>query len=222
VTSGLCSRPVPALTCVAGNGRVRSSGEDQGRLFRPGVTGEGKAGRVNDPESLLMPRQSDIPGRLAVPGWQGPAVARRQTATADALMVAGTPSPPGVKRTPGPAASHARGTWKPRQGPVAPPGRGRQADRKESRIPWREQDAQKANAGGRKAAGKRERMTGPPAGCSSYNRPDTGPGARLRKQADVRRVSLCRRSTGNAGTEGQVGHHDGERNRGRDLGVGRH
>ena len=40
-------------------------------------------------------------------------------------------------------------------GSVAPPGRGRQADRKESRIPWREQDAQEANAGGRKAAGKR-------------------------------------------------------------------
>jgi RNA-directed DNA polymerase len=34
--------------------------------------------------------------------------------------------------------------------------------------------------------------TGPPGGCSSYNRPDTGLGARLRKQADVRRVSLCR------------------------------
>ena len=41
---------------------------------------------------------------------------------------------------------------------------------------------------------------GPPAGCSPYNWPDTGPGARLRKQADVWRVSLCRRSARDAGT----------------------
>ena len=34
--------------------------------------------------------------------------------------------------------------------------RGRQADREESPIPGREQDAQEANAGGRKAAGKRQ------------------------------------------------------------------
>jgi hypothetical protein len=119
-------------------------------------------------------------------------------------MVVGNTVAPGVKRTSGPAASHACGTWKPRQGPVVPPGHCRQADRKESRIPRREQDAQEAKAGGRKAAGKRERGTGPPAGCFPYNWPDTGPGARLRKQADVRRVSLCRPSTGYAGTEGQV------------------
>src|SRR5689334_2339605 len=104
-----------------------------------------------------MPRHHGIPDRCAVLGWQGPAVARRQTAIADAPMVAGNTVAPGVKRTPGPAASHACGTWKPRQGPVAPPGRLRQADRKESRIPWREQDAQEANAGSRKATGKRER-----------------------------------------------------------------
>jgi hypothetical protein len=165
VTSGSCSRPVPALTCVAGNGRGRSSGEARGRPFRPGATGEGKAGRVNDPESLLMPRQSDIPGRCAVPGWQGPAAVRRQTATADVPMVAGNTVAPEVKRTPGPAVSHACRTWKPRQGPAVPPGRRRSADRKGSPVPWREQDAQEANAGGRKAAGKRQRVTGPPAGA---------------------------------------------------------
>src|SRR5579864_9830366 len=104
-----------------------------------------------------------------VPGWQGPAVVRRQTAIADVPMVAGNTVAPGVKRTPGPAASHACGTWKPRQGPAALPGRLRQADRKESRIPWREQDAQEANAGGRKATGKRERVTGPPSRCDPYN-----------------------------------------------------
>ena len=34
-------------------------------------------------------------------------------------MVAGNTVAPGVKRTPGPAASHACGTWKPRQGPAS-------------------------------------------------------------------------------------------------------
>jgi hypothetical protein len=70
--------------------------------------------------------------------------------------------------------------------------RRRQADREESWIPWREQDAQEANAGGRKTAGKRQQARalrsfnrGLP-----YNRPDTGPGARPRKRADVRRVNL--------------------------------
>src|SRR5579859_2816381 len=127
-----------------------------------------------------------------VPGWQGPAVVRRQTAIADVPMVAGNTVAPGVKRTPGPAASHACGTWKPRQGPVVPPGRRRSADRKGSPVPWREQDAQEANAGrlkGSRKAGARDRSS---SRCCPYNWPDTGPGARLRKQADVWRVSLCK------------------------------
>jgi hypothetical protein len=37
-------------------------------------------------------------------------------------------------------------------------GAGRQADRKESRTPWREQDAQEAKAGSRKATGKRDNI----------------------------------------------------------------
>ena len=37
---------------------------------------------------------------------------------------------------------------------MLPAGRRRQADRKESWTPWREQDAQEANAGGRKGNGK--------------------------------------------------------------------
>ena len=37
---------------------------------------------------------------------------------------------------------------------------------RESRIPWREQDAQEAKAGGRKAAGNRDGMAGPPGGRS--------------------------------------------------------
>jgi hypothetical protein len=35
--------PVPSLTCVAGNGGVRSSGDQaQGSLFHPAATGEGE------------------------------------------------------------------------------------------------------------------------------------------------------------------------------------
>ena len=50
-------RSVPALTCVAGNGGVRSiRGEAQGCPFHPGATGEGKAGRVSASELSLMPR----------------------------------------------------------------------------------------------------------------------------------------------------------------------
>src|SRR5215212_6588799 len=45
VAPGPCSRPVPALTCVAGNRGVRSSGKKPKQaLFRPGCAGEGKTG----------------------------------------------------------------------------------------------------------------------------------------------------------------------------------
>jgi hypothetical protein len=56
-------------------------------------------------------------------------------------------------------------------------------------MPQREQDAQKANAGGRKAAGNRDDIW-LPLSRVPHNWPDTGPGARTRKGADVRRVSL--------------------------------
>jgi hypothetical protein len=48
VVPGACSRPGPALSCAAGNGEVRSTGESP-RASRPirGATGEGQTGRVN-------------------------------------------------------------------------------------------------------------------------------------------------------------------------------
>ena len=48
VVPGACSRPGPALSCAAGNGGVRSTGESP-RASRPirGATGEGQTGRVN-------------------------------------------------------------------------------------------------------------------------------------------------------------------------------
>ena len=72
VTSGQCSRPVPTVTCVAGDGWVRSSRESQGPLLRPGVTGEGKAGHgVTSRKPSRMPRQHDCSGRVVMPGRQG-------------------------------------------------------------------------------------------------------------------------------------------------------
>jgi hypothetical protein len=49
VVPGLCSWPVPTLTCVVGHRSAGSKlgGEAEGRPFHPGATGEGKAGRVN-------------------------------------------------------------------------------------------------------------------------------------------------------------------------------
>jgi hypothetical protein len=48
VVPGACSRPGPALSCAAGNGGVRSTGESP-RVSRPirEATGQGQTGRVN-------------------------------------------------------------------------------------------------------------------------------------------------------------------------------
>jgi len=48
------------LTCVAGDGGVRSSGRaPKRRWFHPGGVGEGKTGRVNVSEPLLMAREGE-------------------------------------------------------------------------------------------------------------------------------------------------------------------
>jgi hypothetical protein len=59
VAPGLCSRPVPTATCVAGSRSVgcEARGKAQGSPSRLGVTGEGKAGRVNN--SLCSTGRSD-------------------------------------------------------------------------------------------------------------------------------------------------------------------
>jgi hypothetical protein len=51
---------------------VKLRGKVQGSPFRPGATGEGKAGRVNNRESLMMPRYCQTLGRAGTPGFQGP------------------------------------------------------------------------------------------------------------------------------------------------------
>jgi hypothetical protein len=54
------------------------------------VTGAGKdrnGATIRKP--LLMPRDTDIPGWVAVPGWQGPAAERRRAAATDNSMASG-------------------------------------------------------------------------------------------------------------------------------------
>ena len=72
-------------------GWVRSSRESP-RAAAPvmAVTGAGKdRNRATIRKPLLMPRETDIPGWVAVPGWQGPAAERRQAAATDNSMASG-------------------------------------------------------------------------------------------------------------------------------------
>jgi hypothetical protein len=50
---------------------------------------------------LLMPRHVSIPGWAVFPGWQGPAVERRQATAVHIARPVGT-AVPGVERAPGP------------------------------------------------------------------------------------------------------------------------
>src|SRR6266704_1004365 len=69
-------------------GRVRSLRESpRAAVPTVAVTGEGKDRWATNRKLLPMPRQNDIPGWVAVPGWQGPAVERRQAAATDNPMV---------------------------------------------------------------------------------------------------------------------------------------
>jgi hypothetical protein len=84
VTSGQCSRPVPALTCVAGNGWVRSSGESPRVPVPTGCHRRGKAERVNVSEPVVMPRYGNSPGRVVMVGMtrSGPLrIGRRRPST---------------------------------------------------------------------------------------------------------------------------------------------
>ena len=74
---------------------------------------------------------------------------RRRAAAGEMQPTVRAPLGLGVKRAPNPVASRMCGTWKPRRGP----GGAWQADCEGSWIPRREQDAQEANAGSRKATG---------------------------------------------------------------------
>ena len=115
--------PVLALTCVAGNGGVRSSGESRRLLVHPGEYGreEDRTGESREPS--LMPRDCGL-----LPGgcwWQGFRAGRCEAAGAgrDIPFRPGGHHRPGVKKAPSPIGTHACGTWKPRRGPAVTAGR---------------------------------------------------------------------------------------------------
>ena len=115
--------PVLALTCVAGNGGVRSSGESRRLLVHPGEYGreEDRTGESREPS--LMPRDCGLlPGGC---GWQGFRAGRWEAAGAgrDIPFRPGGHHRPGVKKAPSPIGTHACGTWKPRRGPAVTAGR---------------------------------------------------------------------------------------------------
>jgi hypothetical protein len=69
VAPGKCSRPVSALTCVAGNGGVRSSWNKPTGSVPSGVTGGAKAGRVSasEPNRLMTPPAPSLKPRSSPP-----------------------------------------------------------------------------------------------------------------------------------------------------------
>ena len=163
--SGQCSRPVPAPACAVSNDRVRSPGKAQGRLLRPGATGEGKTGRVNTSEPPRMPRYGNSPRRVVLDGDDKERAAEnRQAATEDVPTVVWNTAAPGVQVAPDPVVSHACGTWKPCQGPSARVGAAWQANRKGGGIPGRNRTPKK-----RMPAAERKQESG--AICHRYLQP---------------------------------------------------
>jgi hypothetical protein len=87
----------------------------RGCRFRPGATGEGKAGGANTSEPLMMSCHSSSPaGCTGVTG-----AGRWEAAGGDRGSWDGRvdTAAPGIQRAPSPAESHACGTSKPRLGP---------------------------------------------------------------------------------------------------------
>ncbi len=92
------------MTCVAGSwpagcGAHGKAGGPPSQPWRLRVRGRTGGATIREP--LLMPRHVSIPGWAGFPGWQGPAVERRQAAAAHAAWPVGTVVP-GVERAPGP------------------------------------------------------------------------------------------------------------------------
>ena len=166
-------------------GRLRPGAELREKPKGPrsglGITGEGKAGNgATNRKSLMMPRHMTSRAGMQYRGDKGRAAVRRQAAVMEDTRPCGHRRPRGIEGArPGrisrvrnmetPSGSGARCAGKPTV--------------RRGRIPWREQDAREAKAGGRKAAGNRDDMTGSSRRRFPDNWPDTGPGARAAKAA---------------------------------------
>jgi hypothetical protein len=107
----VCVRPVPAVTCVAGScpAGCGAHGKAQGPPRQPWRSQvRGRTGGATAREPLLMPRHFHSPGWVALPGWQGPAVERRQAAATDPAMASGYRRPRGIEGArPGPGLMRA-------------------------------------------------------------------------------------------------------------------
>ena len=127
-------------------------GKAQGRLLRPGATGEGKTGRVNTSEPPRMPRYGNSPRRVVLAGM----------IRSEPLRI-GRRRPRTVRRSCGHRCS--RGTGGTRPGRIScvwnvetPSWSSRRqmcwsADREEGSTPRRDRMAQEANAGTPKGDG---------------------------------------------------------------------
>lgn len=142
---------------------------------------------MNASEALLMLRNCDSLGRVALPGSQGHAVETRQTAVKDIAWPCGHRCPRSTEDTqPQPFLMRVE-HGNPARVRCAFGWAGKPTVRGANSLVGK--DAQEAKAGGRKATGKRGGWPNPPQ-VASYNWPDTGPGARTRKRADMWQVSL--------------------------------
>jgi|SRR5450756_805608 len=101
VAPSQCSRPVSALTCVAGNGGVRRSGFkfEGARSTRGPQVAEG-SGRVNASEPLMMPRQGEPRVMGSSAEVEELAVVKRQAATGGIYPIVRTPPFPGLRGHP--------------------------------------------------------------------------------------------------------------------------
>jgi transposase len=99
------SPPRRALRVTAG---CEARGEAQGHSFHPGVTGEGKTGRVNASEPSMTSRDRKL--------RKMECAAECRACRWDAAVAAGRGFP--AVWAPTPVVSHPCGTWEPRRGPA--------------------------------------------------------------------------------------------------------
>ena len=161
---------------------MRSSGfKPKALAFHPSGPGEGKVGRVKSLEPSVDASSSRAPH-----GWDVVAGCRDMPLRCGGRWPVsdsgqGDTVVPGVERAPTPTAARACETRKPR--PVRRLA-GKPTVRK-AQFPSGHRMTKKRNAGGRKAAGNRVGSISALPLMGVDNRPDTGPGVRARKRADV-------------------------------------
>jgi len=94
VTSSLLFQTRPRHACVVVTAGCSSAGKAQGAPSGRVLNRRGEGRKGEEPEPLLMPRQSDIPGRLAYRGGRGQPC-KRQTGGRGARWSQGTTVAPG-------------------------------------------------------------------------------------------------------------------------------